>query len=786
MAHVGSEISERPAIGSAIDPETKSYDRIYGMLLGVRVHVSRLAAQPLAPLDEKKHYDEVEKMEIPREGNHYAPAHQGRYDYKFKTYSPVVFAYLRHFFGISDEEYLVSLTADYMMSELKTIGRSSAMFYYTWDGRYVLKTLTKNEMNVLRKMLHLYYPYVSTHPDTLVNQFFGAYRSQTSLGKPIRFVIMNNVFPIGFQIHYKFDLKGSVVNRSVDEEKRKKPGSTWKEAEFEMKRYLKIGPRDWMLLKSQFQDDTNFLANAGVMDYSLLVGIHQFNPNSPIMHPPLGEKIEILSVFTPSKSSKARYDGNSIIVRKIQFKKGKTKGKKKASEKIEEVLDMNEKPRTNSQIMPYVPESQRLLSYCGGLRGSNEMNEPISEVYFMGIIDFLQEYNAGKKWEHAFKSVIYKKDQMSCISPKKYAQRMFNFLCRTIGPLEQPTAEMQQQLLRRTEFFMRQNVDPSQPNTAQPHQSKAITLTENTATGQRKKKVVLSDNYRKTQSESTLTKQHDSSDDDYHSDSSQPDQKDDTTTKSKKSVTEKSSSETESESEELKPVTKKRSSTYLSSKQSSKIIDAEPKKASKKSADESSDSDEPPKKQVERKSSSKSISKKSVKKESSSEDDTSSEEEKPIQKSSTASRKSKKQSSSDDEQPSRKSKSSKVDSYDDSSSDKRPLTKKSSKASIQKEDLRHQKDTKKSSTKKSRQESSDESDEEVPQKKTTRKKPLSSSDDEESSSQPKASSKAKPVSKAHQSSGSDSDSDSRPKKVTKSTSKSKVSSSSNDTTDSTS
>lgn len=577
-------MSERPAIGSAIDPETKSYDRIYGMLLGVRVHVSRLASKPLPQFDEKKHYDEVEKMEIPREGNHYAPAHHGRYDYKFKSYAPVVFAYLRHFFGISDEEYLVSLTADYMMSELKTIGRSSAMFYYTWDGRYVLKTLTKTEMLILRKMLHLYYPYVTTHPDTLVNHFFGAYRSQTSLGKPIRFVIMNNVFPIGFQIHYKFDLKGSVINRSVDEEKRNKPGSTWKEAEFEMKRYLQIGPRDWNLLRAQLQDDTNFLANAGVMDYSLLVGIHQFSMDSPIMHPPPGEKLEILSVFTPSQSSQARYDGNSIIVRKIQFRKGKNKGKKKASEKIQDVLNISEKPRNNLAIMPYIPDSQRLLSYCGGLRGSTELNEPISEIYFLGIIDFLQDYNGRKKAEHAFKSMVYKKDEMSCISPKKYAQRMFNFLCKTIGPTEQPSLEVQQQLLRRSELF-RRNVTPVSNRSTQPR---------------KKKKVVMpadENNSKNRKNSKSSTKDDDDDNDESNQSESEQNQKK-ITTRTVPSKDDSSDDSEGSESESQKPPVKKAPPALP-------VPPKDSKKQAKKKSDDDEDSTEPKNRKSSLKSSSK-------------------------------------------------------------------------------------------------------------------------------------------------------------------------------------
>lgn len=431
-----AEYSEAPAIGSAIETDSKSYDRIFGMLLGVRCHVSRLTSNSSLPILEEKHFDQYEKIDIPREGNHYAPAHKGRYDYKFKSYAPIPFAYLRHYFEINDDEYLVSLTADYMMSELKTIGRSSAMFYYTWDGRYVLKTLTKNEMNVLRGMLRDYFTYVTNNRDTLMNRFYGAYRSQTSMGKPLRFVIMNNIFPIGFNLNYKFDLKGSVINRAVDEAHKMHPGkSTWKENEFSETHYMQIGPTDWPKLRKQLLNDTTFLASAGVMDYSLLVGIHKFNSDSPFMHPALGERVEILSVFTPNQSSTSRYLGNSVIVRKRQLKNGKKTKKKIIEPTVKTIFKDSSKP--HAIILPYDDENEsRLLNFCGGIRGSNELDEPVDEVYFLGFIDFLQNYSASKTAEHAFKSIVYKKDTMSCIPPDRYSKRMFKYLEGSIGPKE--------------------------------------------------------------------------------------------------------------------------------------------------------------------------------------------------------------------------------------------------------------------------------------------------------------------------------------------------------------
>ena len=625
------DYSEAPAIGNAIETNTKSYDRIYGMLLGIRIHAGRISANEPQPLNDS-HFNEYEKIDIPREGNHYAPAHHGNYDYKFKTYAPNVFRHLRLFFGISDEEYLMSLTADYMMSELKTIGRSGAMFFYTWDGRYVLKTLTKGELALLKKNLKKYYQYVTNHPDTLVNQFFGIYRSQTSVGRPIRFVIMNNVFPIGFQLRYKFDLKGSTVNRFVPPEKKDKPGVTMKDAEFAEKHYLSIGPRDWALLRSQLYDDTNFLANCGLMDYSLLIGVHQFNPDSPIMHPQSGEKIEILSVFTPNRSSQSRYNGNSVIVRKKLLKNHGAK-KKKIEPTVKSFVNID-KPKQTLEVMPFASsDNQKLLSYCGGLRGSNELDEPISEVYFIGIIDFLQGYNTSKKTEHAFKSLIYQKDQMSCIPPDRYDTRMYNYLCKTIGPEVPLTQDQEMKMLRRRERLsqmaqpIRHSInsislqktpfDKSMTSSTlleldmqkqdKPEKPKKSVSLENNSESRKSKsskksKKSSSDSYESDSESDKKARKSKKSSSDSHESDSESDKKVSKSKSSKKSK--KSSSDSyESDSESDKKVSKSKSSKRT--KKSSDGYESDKKVSKSKSSKKSSDSYESEKKVSKSKSSKK-------------------------------------------------------------------------------------------------------------------------------------------------------------------------------------
>lgn len=56
------------------------------------------------------------------------------------------------------------------------------------------------------------------------------------------------------------------------------------------------------------------------------------------------------------------------------------------------------------------------------------MSEGGKYIYHIGIIDYLQDYDYTKKGEHMLKSFIDDGEAISCVPPKKYVQRFFNFM----------------------------------------------------------------------------------------------------------------------------------------------------------------------------------------------------------------------------------------------------------------------------------------------------------------------------------------------------------------------
>jgi 1-phosphatidylinositol-4-phosphate 5-kinase len=87
---------------------------------------------------------------------------------------------------------------------------------------------------------------------------------------------MGNVLPSDKDIHETFDLKGSMFGRiTSDEEASKNPHAVMKDQNWiKRKDKLELGPKKRELLMTQLERDVEILSKLNIMDYSLLIGIH--------------------------------------------------------------------------------------------------------------------------------------------------------------------------------------------------------------------------------------------------------------------------------------------------------------------------------------------------------------------------------------------------------------------------------------------------------------------------------------------------------------------------------
>lgn len=134
-----------------------------------------------------------------------------KYDFKFKDYAPWVFRELREHFHLDPADYLLSLTAKYILSELGSPGKSGSFFYFSRDYRFIIKTIHHAEHKFLRNILRQYHEHVKSNPHTLLSRFYGLHRVKLPRGRKIHFVIMNNLFPPHRDIHETYDLKVSLM-----------------------------------------------------------------------------------------------------------------------------------------------------------------------------------------------------------------------------------------------------------------------------------------------------------------------------------------------------------------------------------------------------------------------------------------------------------------------------------------------------------------------------------------------------------------------------------------------
>ncbi|KAM5230382.1 phosphatidylinositol 4-phosphate 5-kinase type-1 gamma isoform 10-T12 [Hipposideros larvatus] len=243
--------------------------------LGIGYTVGNLSSKPERDVLMQDFYV-VESIFFPSEGSNLTPAHHFQ-DFRFKTYAPVAFRYFRELFGIRPDDYLYSLCNEPLI-ELSNPGASGSLFYVTSDDEFIIKTVMHKEAEFLQKLLPGYYMNLNQNPRTLLPKFYGLYCVQSG-GKNIRVVVMNNILPRVVKMHLKFDLKGSTYKRRASKKEREKSIPTYKDLDFiqDMPEGLLLDADTFSALVKTLQRDCLVLESFKIMDYSLLLGVHNID-----------------------------------------------------------------------------------------------------------------------------------------------------------------------------------------------------------------------------------------------------------------------------------------------------------------------------------------------------------------------------------------------------------------------------------------------------------------------------------------------------------------------------
>ncbi|RZC56559.1 hypothetical protein C5167_015418 [Papaver somniferum] len=192
-------------------------------------------------------------------------------EFGWKDYCPAVFRHIQGLDNIESANYVLSVCGIETLVELCSLGKSGKLLYLSHDDRFVVKTIRKTEKKALLAMLPKYVDHVQTFGSTLLTKFYGLHVVRPVGGTKIYFVVMGNILQTDLYLHRRFDLKGSSQGRSmnkvtIDE------ATTFKDHDLNLTFFL--NPLTRHRLFTQIKKDCKFLEEAGIMGYSLLLGIH--------------------------------------------------------------------------------------------------------------------------------------------------------------------------------------------------------------------------------------------------------------------------------------------------------------------------------------------------------------------------------------------------------------------------------------------------------------------------------------------------------------------------------
>jgi 1-phosphatidylinositol-4-phosphate 5-kinase len=340
-------------------------------------------------------------------------------EHPFKAFAPGVFQELRSNEGIDDERFLkvLSPTANERLSE----GASGAFMFFCGGGEFIVKTIRAREAKVLHQSLGMYHSYLKKHKNSLLCRFLGSY-SLSMYAQTFYFVVMLNCFDPKADIQERFDIKGSWVGRSADPAKATKkvvcrhcnsyfvPAAKEQctvivgkhEANVVLKdndlhTKISLAPFEAYRVLAILKKDSDLLGEMGVLDYSLLVGVKKKRFAVEVSDAELGLRRDDHADDVDDDD-----DGGGGVGAAAASRSGM------------------------AAISTF-----RAVSVTG------------PAIYYLGIVDFLQDWTTNKKIERNFKIYALRKDPdgLSVMHPETYKLR-FQAKMEQIFDTEGPPAAM--------------------------------------------------------------------------------------------------------------------------------------------------------------------------------------------------------------------------------------------------------------------------------------------------------------------------------------------------------
>lgn len=353
-------------------------------------------------------------------------------------YAPEVFALIREGQGVDAKSFAEDwdLPEERLRLELGE-GRSQALFLKSKSMEFMCKTIAQDEVSVLLQVLCRYARHIAAQPNSLLMRFYLLLK--VTVDKEFGFILcFNDVFGAATALHEKWDIKGRLpkpgkyqyfphlirpasapdpflidtpVNREsiAPEDKKSSLGPHQCNGEpviisgdTDVEKVPTLHDKDltrlfWLpratrrILVRQLMDDYSFLADCGLMDYSLLIGV----------------------CYRENKRSRS---GRRYVVSTMKM------SSPPGVERVERVERRPGSLKSNGHLENHPAHGGATPCFADGVNSLYDQ-----ETYYIGIIDMLTTYSAKKKAANFFKSFLWKEKTLSTIPPPAYKERIASF-----------------------------------------------------------------------------------------------------------------------------------------------------------------------------------------------------------------------------------------------------------------------------------------------------------------------------------------------------------------------
>ena len=289
----------------------------------------------------------------------------------------------------------------------------ASRLFVSYDHKFVIKVIDSEAVAELHAILKQYHEYVvERHGKTLLPQFLGLYRVTVD-NSDTYLLVMRNIFGGKYAIHKKYDLKGSTVQRQASEKEKTKELPTLKDNDFLEDNDKLMLPADAKeQLMALLKSDTDFLTKLKLMDYSLLVGIHDVEQGKK-------EESDALAAQAHSSDPDSGDEAQSLPESPVAS--------------VGAFISLTRDLNLDDEFFG-IPSSagKSLFIYQFTAMFSES---PKKLIYFIGLVDILTYYGVKKRTASAAKSVKYgsEAENISTVKPDQYARRLLDFVNRNVS-----------------------------------------------------------------------------------------------------------------------------------------------------------------------------------------------------------------------------------------------------------------------------------------------------------------------------------------------------------------